>query len=339
LRFWLVSSRYAHDRGARPRVRARAALAPCPPTSKQPQSFGKRQRSESGRRRLDTFPRVTILSEVLKIRRTGNGIRHALQMVRTYENWSSAFANRIRRSENPARSVIYRVREGPRFEMDRGPHGVRVINAIWGQRIYEPNEDFRPRHGWTVLDLGAHKGSFTIRAALVVDRVVAVEPAPYNILRLRRNLELNGLDNVVVIESAVGAAHGRIHMHLDAKHSGLGSIARDEENNKDVAGVPVATLEEVLERAGNTVDLMKMDIEGAETDVLAAATPQILQRIRRIILEYHQFGGADAQAVAEGIVSLLGGVGFDCKIQSELSLIHGVLRAQEKSADHSADHL
>ena len=262
---------------------------------------------------------------MLNIRRTAVSFTHALQMVRIYENWPAAFANRLRRAENPAKSVVYRLRGGPRFEMDCGPHGVKTINAVWAQRIYEPNEDFRPRRGWTVLDLGAHKGSFTIRAALVADRVVAVEPAPYNILRLRHNLELNGIDNVRVIEGAVGAAHGRIQMRLDAKHSGVGSIVRDDANAEDVRDVPVATLEELVRSAGNPVDLMKMDIEGAETDVLSAASPQILRHIHRIILEYHGLRGSDARTVADQIKALLCGAGFDCRILPDVSLILGVL--------------
>ena len=262
---------------------------------------------------------------MLNIRRTAVSVKHALQMVRIYKNWPAAFANRVRRAENPAKSVVYRLRGGPRFEMDCGPHGVKAINAVWAQRIYEPNEDFRPRRGWTVLDLGAHKGSFTIRAALVADRVVAVEPAPYNVSRLRHNLELNGIDNVAVIEGAVGAAHGWIQMRLDAKHSGVGSITRDDAKGKDVTDVPVETLEELLRRAGGPVDLMKMDIEGAETDVLSAATPQILRRIHRIILEYHGSRESDARTVADEIKGLLSGAGFDCTILPEVSLILGVL--------------
>jgi FkbM family methyltransferase len=261
---------------------------------------------------------------VLNIRRTHVSVTHALQMVRIYKNWPAAFANRLRRAENPTKSVVYRLRGGPRLEMDCGPHGVKTINAVWAQRIYEPNEDFRPRRGWTVLDLGAHKGSFTVRAALAADQVVAVEPAPYNIVRLRRNLELNGIDNVVLVEGAVGAAPGWTQMRLDAKQSGVGSIARDAANSGEVRDVPVETLEELLGRAGNPVDLMKMDIEGAESDVLSAASPQILRRIHRIVLEYHGLRGSDARTVADEIKALLSGAGFDCTILPEVSLILGV---------------
>jgi FkbM family methyltransferase len=276
------------------------------------------------RRKILRTPMLTLRHALV---RTGN----AIQIVRTYENWPSALLNRLLYSEDPTRTVVYRLRHGPWFEMDRGPHGVKVINLVWAAKIYEPNEAFCPQSDWTVVDLGAHKGSFTVRAALSARRVIAVEPAPYNLLRLRNNLQLNHLENVTIIVGAVGAGQGQIPMWLDPRRSGLGSVVHDPTMRMDVGEVTAMTLEDVLDRAGDPVDLLKMDIEGAESDVLAAATPSVLRRVRRIILEYHDFEETNAQTVADGIVSVLSGVGFVCKIQPNLSLIYGALRGEKRT--------
>jgi hypothetical protein len=112
---------------------------------------------------------------------------NAALMLRTYKNWPRAFANRLEPADDPSRTVVYRLRKGPVFEMGAGPHGVRIINLVWGNRIYQPSKPFIPEQGWVVIDIGAHKGTFSVQAALRGARVTVVEPAAYNLVRLRRN--------------------------------------------------------------------------------------------------------------------------------------------------------
>ena len=92
-------------------------------------------------------------------------MRRACRMPLIYRNWVGALLNRFGpRSTN--QTVTYVLRSGVIFRMRAGSHDIRVLNEVWLDRIYEPAPDFSVRKGWTVLDLGAHKGSFAVRAAL-----------------------------------------------------------------------------------------------------------------------------------------------------------------------------
>jgi FkbM family methyltransferase len=252
-------------------------------------------------------------------------VRRACRMPLMYRNWVEALINRFGdRSGN--RPVTYVLRSGSAFRMQEGSHDIRVLNEVWLDRIYEPFLDFAVRDGWTVLDLGAHKGSFAIRAALAgpATRVLAVEPAPENLQYLNANIALNHLSNVVVHANAVSTEPGEALLYVGGERgSGTNSLFKEQVEGHEAISVSVPTIraEELLERAGGEVDLMKMDVEGAEHAVLHAISPDALRRIRRIVLEYHGVAGLDAQAVGDDLREHLQRHGFDCALARDRSLL------------------
>ncbi len=240
-----------------------------------------------------------------------------------YRNWLDALQNRF---GPPSRdgAVTYNLRSGAVFRMQAGSHDVRVLNEVWLDRVYEPDADFGVREGWTVLDLGAHKGSFTVRAALAgpKTRVHAVEPAPENLRHLNANIALNHLNNVVVHAAAVSADPGEALLYVAGRGSGTNSLLRERvKGDKGSVAVPTIRLDDLLERAGGEVDLMKMDVEGAEYAVLHAISSQALRRIHRIVLEYHGVTGLDAEAVRDDLQSHLQGNGFECAAPKDRPLL------------------
>jgi len=114
------------------------------------------------------------------------------------------------------------------------------------------------------FDVGANVGFFSLLASTKCDHVYAFEPLPSNLKRLARNMEINGLQNVTVIERAVGDHAGRATLYVpESDNSGLASL------NASVGGkaleVPLITLDGfVRERELKQIDVMKIDIEGAE---------------------------------------------------------------------------
>jgi len=82
------------------------------------------------------------------------------------------------------------------------------------------------RAGDTVVDVGAHVGVFSLYLAKKYPfiRVYAIEPDPTNYACLRRNIELNGVTNVIAIDKAVsGDAHKR-RLYVDASSSAWATI-------------------------------------------------------------------------------------------------------------------
>jgi FkbM family methyltransferase len=135
----------------------------------------------------------------------------------------------------------------------------------------------------TIVDLGAHVGLATLRllAKRPDARVVAVEADPALIPRLRENLA--GLP-VEIVHAAIGAGAGERDFYR-SDISSWGNSLEKREWFQDAVRVPAITLEALLDAQGiETVDLLKVDIEGAEWDLFAAGPPP---RARSIVGEVH----------------------------------------------------
>jgi len=133
------------------------------------------------------------------------------------------------------------------------------------------------RAGQTVLDVGAHVGQYTLLASGIVGqagRVIAFEPHPVLGRVLRRNVARAGCQNVTVLPVALGRAPGPGTLVLHPPDNFGGSSLRPDDASAQDARAPVevTTLDEALDRLGGPpVDLAKLDVEGAELDVIDGA--------------------------------------------------------------------
>jgi FkbM family methyltransferase len=154
-------------------------------------------------------------------------------------------------------------------------------------RVYEPGKfanlaRFLPPGG-VFVDVGANAGDFSLWACRVggpTARVLAVEAEPGNVSWLRRTVERNGLaDQVTVVHAAASESDGEVELLVTAKH-GTHSIVENELHSTFEAFrplrrelVPARRLDDLVEAAGLTsVDVVKIDVEGAELLVLRGAT-------------------------------------------------------------------
>lgn len=156
-----------------------------------------------------------------------------------------------------------------------------------------------------VLDLGANIGQFS-RA--IVERFgckcVAVEPAP-NVFKIIPNDP-----HITKIRAAVATKNGRIPLHLTMKSDG-NSILEKKPNTVETIEVEAITLPYLLDRLGwMRVDLVKMDIEGAEIALLEQCPDEYLSRIAQITIEFHDFNGLTPHSDVRRVLARLRGLGF-----------------------------
>lgn len=150
----------------------------------------------------------------------------------------------------------------------------------------------------TVIDAGAHVGVFSLIAAQHADRVIALEPDPINFHLLEINCQLNGIDNVEPVNAALWIENGLISF-ASSWHSTGGGIHRQGDLN-----VEALTLDQLVNDHG-PIDLLKLDIEGAERRVIPHS--RRLREVRRIVGELHlECEGEEAE-----LVSALRAAGFD----------------------------
>jgi len=139
----------------------------------------------------------------------------------------------------------------------------------------------RARHGGTFLDLGANCGQYAIPLASNFRHVVALEPNPIAANLLRRNLALNGISNVEVLEEAV-TAHSESITLFEGRWLSTWGVKPSRTGGRMIK-VPSTTLTQLLDTYG-PVDLLKIDIEGSERDVVREAESH-LATVACVVLE------------------------------------------------------
>lgn len=148
------------------------------------------------------------------------------------------------------------------------------------------------RHSRVVLDVGANTGVYALVASAIPGGrvVVAFEPHPANVARLRENVRLNNA-LVTVVAAAAGDEPGSVSFTVpdDGSLSNVSSVCGDfsrafyDVTYKDIL-VPQVTVDAEVERLGlGTVDLIKIDVESYELPVLRGPQ-EVLARDRPVVL-------------------------------------------------------
>lgn len=179
------------------------------------------------------------------------------------------------------RQYIYR-RNGAAYHCRRSCSDRFVVDEVWNNAY--PADIATDA---IVVDAGANIGAFTVYAAgkATAGQVHAFEPAPRNIELLRRNIELNNLDNVTVHTEALAGKAGEATLYTDSHNKGGGTLYGDAKRSHRIRCI---TLADVFDRCNiERIDVLKVDIEGAEYDMLMNAPDEVLARVKQITLEYH----------------------------------------------------
>jgi FkbM family methyltransferase len=166
--------------------------------------------------------------------------------------------------------------------------------AIISTRQYEPDFVAVIRAnfpaGGVFLDIGANEGVFSIIAAKTASRVIAVEPQSRLIPVIQENLRLNGIENVTIVRAAISdqSGTGTLHLSPDVNNAST-ALSRNTRYPVKTETTPLMPLTELFDQLGlETVDFMKMDIEGYEYEAILGS-PEIFQkqRIRAFAVEFH----------------------------------------------------
>lgn len=149
------------------------------------------------------------------------------------------------------------------------------------------------KEGNIVIDLGANIGYFTLLAANLVGKrgkVYAFEPEPKNYNYLLKNIRLNNYDNVLATQKAVSDKIGRTNLYIcehDTGHhtinqyEGIKNYKPNTDNKETFIEIDTVTLDDFLKNKEKAVDIIKMDIEGAEVLALSG-TKEIIRQNQNI---------------------------------------------------------
>lgn len=128
---------------------------------------------------------------------------------------------------------------------------------------------------WTVADIGAHYGYYSVLFGKLAHSVYVIEADPRNIPTIKNNIRRNGV-SADILHLAAYSSTGMIQLHT-TRERGTSSIF----GGGQPTTVPTAPLDAVIPH----LDFFKMDIEGAELEALAGM-PRLLKEVRCFIVEF-----------------------------------------------------
>ena len=171
--------------------------------------------------------------------------------------------------------------------------GFEEKRAVYLNGLLKPDDVF--------VDIGANVGFFTVLAARLAAEVHSFEPEPINQRRLKRNIRLNKFseDRVVIHECALGATNGVIKLNRPLSDN-YGRASVKELQAADAVTVKLLKLDDVL-KPSRKRHVIKIDVEGAELDVLAGAEifMSSLASGSVCLVEVHTGCGVDIGVVAD----------------------------------------
>lgn len=195
---------------------------------------------------------------------------------------------------------------GARWVIGAGTHG------CWLGTYEKRTRDLVCRFvgdGQVVFDIGANVGFFSLLASRLVGprgTVYAFEPLPVNVQALRRHSELNGSENLRIVDAAVSDRDG-VGSFRQVANPSMGGLS-------DGGGLEVRTLalDEAIE-SGQLLepDFLKIDVEGAELSVLKGAKGLLARKHPVIVLSAHGW------RLFEACRELLSDSGYGCETSGD----------------------
>lgn len=158
-------------------------------------------------------------------------------------------------------------------------------------KIYEPNQTKIVKkyvhEGDVVIDVGAHVGYYTLLMAQLVGKngkVYSFEPDPVNFELLKKSVEINGFENVVLIQKAVSDTTEKIKLFLGDNDSAINRIydakLGDAKKSIDVESI---TIDEYFKENDKLFNFIKIDSEGSEAKIINGME-KFLTKNRKLIM-------------------------------------------------------
>jgi len=251
--------------------------------------------------------------------------REMLRCFREFEQ-PSVMAGAYLGASTMAMPTVVQHRSGLRLQVNEFTD-LETIWQIFLRLVY----DVRPSDR-VIVDAGANVGFFSCYASWRApqSQVLAIEPFPSTVVRLRTQLADNHLSQrVTVLDRALTAAPSEVVMPLDTPSSQQKPVLQKAVDSRTVVRVPSVPLAQAVAALPAQIDLLKMDIEGSEFEVLLHTPYETLRRFRRINVEHHESPPDSSYTKAE-LISHLEKAGFAVRQHAGApTSLYGILHCEQ----------
>jgi FkbM family methyltransferase len=204
--------------------------------------------------------------------------------------------------------------KGLRFAYRQGTADESVLKQTFEDDVFfSCVPEYQPSDSDVIVDVGAHIGAFAVLAASKVPRgaVHAIEACQDSFNFLFVNAAINRMANLSVYHLALSDREGDCTLYHDSHNWGHSTVLKMSDRTETVQ---CRTLQRFFEKADiPRCTLLKMNCEGAEFPILLASPPEVLRRVRMMLVFYH----SDLWTTnsREDVVSHLRASSFECKIR------------------------
>lgn len=240
-------------------------------------------------------------------------LKRLIELIAYNRDWASYIYCKYQKL-NPDQLVSFRLRNGQTVAIRADARF--ILNEIFLDRVYDiAGVDYSTCR--SILDIGANMGVYTLYAASRAPQasIYCFEPSSENFSILERNCKTNGI-RAKIFQAAVSGSSGVGHLVTDRSsvEYALGEASQMSEQ------VECFDLKKVFETTGEaSFDFVKMDVEGAEREILNNCPDELLVKLKALAIEWHH-GWNELELLADRFKSL----GFKAqpiKLQGQISYL------------------
>jgi FkbM family methyltransferase len=149
-----------------------------------------------------------------------------------------------------------------------------------------PTDEFWINDDDTIIDVGAHIGTFTLLASSKAKngKIISIEPSKESFKIFEKNVNLNDLTNVNLMNYGVWSKSGKMKLYINEESIGNSIIIKSQ--NEET--IDVISLNEIIKKFNiEKINFLKIDCEGAEYEIILKLEEEVLEKIEKISMEVH----------------------------------------------------
>ncbi len=250
-------------------------------------------------------------------------IKIGWNVIRRIRNWEDYFKDYLGLLK---KGYTLSFKGGTKIKIRGGGTDRNIINEVWMYKVYNP-AGFEIKKGDIVFDIGGHIGIFSLMASKKAEKVYVFEPLKENFDLLKENIEINKNKNIIASNKAVSDEEIFKELLVYSHNKGANSFYLDYKDfPKHRVNVKTTTLKGVLEENKVLrINFLKIDCEGEEYKILFNCPKNVLKRIDKISMEYHNL---DERRNVSSMKKFLEENNFKVKVDITKSRAHGNLYAR-----------
>lgn len=221
------------------------------------------------------FQRTSVNTQANYMPRTALGWFYST--VKLFKNWPEIYRDKLQKKET--REVF--LRNGFSISMSKRDAVLPIVDEIFREKVYG---DLSMLKGAPIIiDIGAHIGIFVlyVKSQIPQAKMYCFEPSIENNIFLKKNIENNKLKDCYISNNGLAGQEGSRILHIDGSSSGKNSLFGEK---GQLQQIEVTTLPKILSKIG-PVDFVKIDIEGAEVEVMDSLSERDFSLIKTIAIE------------------------------------------------------